>query len=64
MQTVEKGEIMDKYTYKKELVSIPYREQFEILEYKGDSKDMLNLREQIISSWAKHLATSWEGKTI
>ena len=48
---------MDEYTYNKEVVSIPYREQFEILEYKGQSKDMLNLREQIISSWAKHLAT-------
>ena len=57
-------QIGEQYLFEKELVTIPYREQFDILEYKGDSKDMLNLREQIISSWAKHLATSWEGKTI
>tara|TARA_R100000458_G_C8105610_1_gene130508 strand:- start:380 stop:556 length:177 start_codon:yes stop_codon:yes gene_type:complete len=47
----------DKYTFKNEQVTIPYREQFDILEYTGDNKDMLDLREQVLSSWAKHLAT-------
>ena len=55
-------QIGEQYLFEKELVTIPYREQFDILEYKGDNRDMLNLREQIISSWAKHLATSWKGK--
>ena len=32
------------------------------LEYKGDNKDMLELREQIMISWANHLYKKTKGE--
>lgn len=52
---------MNDYKYKGEKVSVNYRDQFNLLEYKGNNKDMLELREQIMVSWANHLYKRTKG---
>ncbi len=52
---------MNDYKYEGEKVSVNYRDQFNILEYKGNNKEMLELREQIMISWANHLYKKTKG---
>ena len=53
---------MNDYKFKGEKVSVNYRDQFNILEYKGNNKDMLELRKQIMISWANHLYKKTKGE--
>jgi hypothetical protein len=46
---------MNDYIFNGKKVSVSYRDQFNILEYKGNNKNMLELREQIKVSWVNHL---------